>query len=366
MRASRLVNLLLLLQTRGGLTAAELARDLEVSVRTVYRDVEALAEAGVPIYAERGPRGGVRLVDGYRTRLTGLTAEEAEALFLSGLPGPAAELGLGTVVAAARLKVLAALPPELRTRASRINERFHLDAPGWFHRGEALPYLGALANAVWESRRVAIGYRRPGTDAPVLRRVEPLGLVLKGGIWYLVARTNGQYRTYRASRVTEVRPEDGTFERPADFDLAAYWAASITAYEGEQDGTEILLRVDPANLAIVTDLIGSARVDVLGPELPGGALLLRVRFTWDDEAVMALFRLGARVELVGSEQIRVRLLRMARTVLEHHRQGATPGGAAADLAPETVEQTEPAQASGAERTEPAQPPREVVAAPAGR
>src|SRR5437773_9623116 len=161
MRASRLVSLLLLLQSRGGQTAAELARELEVSVRTIHRDFDALSASGVPIYAERGPHGGIRLVDGYRTRLTGMTADEAEALFLSGLPGPAAELGLGTVVTAARLKVLAALPPELRARASRISQRFHLDAPDWFQASEQLAYLERLATAVWENEQIEIEYPHP-------------------------------------------------------------------------------------------------------------------------------------------------------------------------------------------------------------
>src|SRR5512141_906336 len=160
MRAGRLVSLLLLLQTRGHLTAEQLARELEVSVRTIYRDVDALSQAGVPIYAERGPLGGIRLVDGYRTPLTGLTDTEAETLFLSGLPGPAAELGLGTVVAAARLKVLAALPPELRARASRISQRFHPDAPGWFQASDSVPHLQTISTAVWEDRRINISYRR--------------------------------------------------------------------------------------------------------------------------------------------------------------------------------------------------------------
>ena len=198
MRASRLVSLLLILQSRGGQTAAELARELEVSVRTIHRDVDALSASGVPIYADRGPHGGIRLVDGYRTRLTGMTADEAEALFLAGLPGPAAELGLGTVVAAARLKVLASLPTELRGRASRLVERFHLDAAAWYHPDEAVPCLGELSEAVWEARRVKIGYDRG--DKTVDRILEPLGLVLKAGVWYLVAGVDGQPRTYRVSR----------------------------------------------------------------------------------------------------------------------------------------------------------------------
>src|SRR4051794_10247922 len=152
MRASRLVSLLLLLQARGRMTAQELANELEVSPRTIYRDVESLSSAGVPVYADRGPTGGYQLVDGYRTRLTGLTAEEAESLFFTGMPGPAAELGLGTVLAAAELKLMAALPSGIAERAGRIRERFHLDVPGWFHGGNATPYLRAVAQAVWNQQ----------------------------------------------------------------------------------------------------------------------------------------------------------------------------------------------------------------------
>lgn len=222
MRASRLLSTLLLLQTRGRMTAREIADELEVSIRTVYRDVEALSAAGVPIYADRGPAGGYQLVDGFRTRLTGLTGNEAEALFLGGGPGPAAELGLGTVLAAAQLKLLAALPPELRSRATRIRERFHLDAPGWFRDPEAPEFLDLVATAVWEQRRVLIKYTK-WDRTPVERLLEPLGLVLKGVAWYVVARGRTRINAYRVSRIVSAVVLGEEFERPSGFDLGGYW-----------------------------------------------------------------------------------------------------------------------------------------------
>lgn len=337
MRASRLVNLLLLLQTRGRMTAGQLSGELEVSERTIHRDVDALSAAGVPIYAERGPHGGVQLVEGYRTRLTGMTAEEAEALFLSGLPGPAAELGLGTVMTAARLKVLAALPAELRTRASRLVERFHLDASGWFQTGEPVPHLGSLAEAVWEARRVAISYRRG--DRLVDRTVEPLGLVLKGGTWYVIAATEGQLRTYRVSRVAAAEVTDERFDRPGAFDLASYWTESTAAYEREVPRLEVVVRVDPDKLPVLEDLAGTyavrtaERLEPPGGTDPDGWIHLRLRVDWPHEVPGRLTAVGSGLEVLAPEEVRAAVQEVARRVLARYAasaaatKGSAPGAA---------------------------------------
>jgi predicted DNA-binding transcriptional regulator YafY len=329
MRASRLVNVLLLLQTRGGLTASELARELEVSIRTIYRDVEALSAAGVPIYADRGPQGGIRLVEGYRTRLTGLTDEEAKALFLSGMPGPAAQLGFGTVVVAARLKILAALPPELRARATRISERFHLDAPGWFQVPEEVPHLEALAEAVWEERRVAVEYKRE--DRVVVSRVlEPLGLVLKAGTWYVVARAEGQDRTYRVSRFVSAQLLPERFERPSDFDVAGFWAESIAAYERELPRIEVSLRMRRDALARLADVVGQRHADLAiasAREEREGSLVLTLTYEDVEQASGPMLRLGGYAEVVAPEELRYRVLEAARGIVRDYEPSVAVGGA---------------------------------------
>ncbi|GAA1122957.1 helix-turn-helix transcriptional regulator [Nocardiopsis composta] len=304
MRADRLLSFLLLLQNRGRMTAAELAAELECSERTVYRDAEALGAAGIPIYADRGTGGGYRLMDGYRTRLTGLTAGEADSLFFTGLPGPADALGLGSELALVRLKLLAALPGELRERAERVGARFHLDATAWWRTPAATPHLAALADAVWEERTVQIGYRR-FDGSTVQRTVDPLGLVLKGDTWYVLARpspattrtspaapgrpagppaedasgaehaehmtasaekrkkttetapgrdSDRQVRTYRVDRIKELTDTGLSFTRPDDFDLPALWAAWAEEFESSRYRLHTRVRLTDRGLHLLPSL----------------------------------------------------------------------------------------------------------------
>lgn len=311
MRAARLVQLLLILQTRGQVSAPELARELEVSVRTVYRDLEALSAAGVPVYSEPGRNGGARLVDGYRTRLTGLTTSEADAVLLSGIPDAAAELGLGTVLAAAQLKVLAALPPELRGRATRVRQRFHLDAPGWFRRTEDLPHLATVAEALWADQPLLIAYERQGEVTE--RRLEPLGLVLKAGVWYLVARRDGDVRTYRVSRIVGAEVLDEPFERPDEFDLASHWAASSEAFEQVVQTVEVVALVEREyfpSLRHCTDRRSWEQLEATSRQLPvtdDGRVEVRFPAETVDIALHQLLPMGAHLEVLEPAELRASL-----------------------------------------------------------
>lgn len=249
MRAARLIRMVLLLQSRPTMTAAELAQELEVSERTVTRDAQALSEAGVPVYAERGRAGGYRLVGGYRTRLTGLARDEAEALFLSGLPSALREMGLEDAASAARLKVSAALLPSLRNASTGVARRFHLDAPGWYREPATPELLPAVAEAVWDDRTVLARYRRPGQDTEVERELAPYGLVLKAGVWYLCARAADDFRVYRIDRFTSVTVSDTRFVRDGDFDLPGFWNERAAQFARSILRAEVTLRLSEAAAA---------------------------------------------------------------------------------------------------------------------
>lgn len=321
MRASRLVSLLLLLQTRGRMTAQALANELEVSVRTIYRDVDSLHAAGVPLYGDSGRDGGYQLLDGYRTRLTGLTSEEAESLFLAGLPGPAAELGLGSVVAAASLKLMAALPPELRDRAGRISSRFHLDAPSWYHDPDDTPFLAAVANAVWHERVLRIRYHRWKAPQDVTRTLEPYGLVLKAGRWYLVARGTGSLATYRVSQILSLETLDTPFTRPPDFDLPSYWRSYLNDFESRRHRGSALIRLSPSAVARLPDCMPAAVVTAVtttAQPLADGWLQARIPIESNAHAIADLLRLGPDVEILAPPDLRTLMTETIRALSAHY------------------------------------------------
>ncbi|TMR94401.1 helix-turn-helix transcriptional regulator [Nonomuraea basaltis] len=325
MRASRLVSILLLLQTRGRMTARELADRLEVSVRTIYRDVESLHAAGIPLYGDAGPKGGYQLLDGYRTRLTGLTADEAESLFLAGLPGPAAELGLGAVVTAAQLKLMAALPVELRDRAGRIQERFHLDAPTWYRDQDPVTFLAAVADAVWNERRIQVRYRRWKEPQEVERRLDPYGLVVKAGRWYLVAGVGEDVRTYRVSQILDLHALPEGFTRPEGFDLAAYWQGYLAEFEARLRWGEAEVRLSPRGVERLADLmtpgVVAAAQQTAGPPDEEGWTRVTVPIESIEHALGEFLRLGTDAEVLSPGELRDRLAAAAKVLAERYGSG---------------------------------------------
>jgi predicted DNA-binding transcriptional regulator YafY len=312
MRASRLLSILMLLQTRGRMTAQALADEFEVSVRTIYRDIDELSAADVPVYADRGPNGGFELLDGYRTKLTGLSPAEAATLFLAGLPGPAAELGLADLLTTAQLKLTAALPQGAQHTANRLAARFHLDPVGWFRSADDARLLPAIADAVWNQRCVEIRYQRPTSVVP--RKVQPLGLVLKGGAWYLVAQIGGQPRTYRVSNIVDLSGTEERFERPKDFDLVRFWTTASRAYEVGLYRGKAVLRVSPRGMRRL-DLFGSAvaqaAAETANPPDSDGWVQVVIPVEAIDQAAADFMRLGTDAEVVDPPELRHRIAEMA-------------------------------------------------------
>ncbi|MBG0855924.1 WYL domain-containing protein [Streptomyces spinoverrucosus] len=318
MRAARLIKMVLLLQSRPTMTAAELARELEVSERTVTRDAQALSEAGVPVYADRGRAGGYRLIGGYRTRLTGLHRGEAEALFLSGVPGALREMGLEDAASAARLKVSAALLPSLRDASRTAAQRFHLDAPNWFKEPRTPELLPAVADAVWDDRRIVARYVRG--EAEVVRELEPYGLVLKAGVWYLCARVadHGAFRVYRIDRFTAVEPGEERFARDGEFELPAFWEERAEQFARSILRAEVVVRLSGEGVRRLPFALDpqSARdaLAAVGAPDDDGWVTVTLPVESEEVAHTQLTALGPEVEVLAPEELRARFARDARRI----------------------------------------------------
>lgn len=313
MRAGRLVSMLLLLQQRGGMTAEGLARELGVSVRTVYRDAEALAAAGIPIYGESGHAGGYRLLDGYRTKLTGLTEGEAEALALSGVPAAATDLGLQTELAALELKLSAAMPKAQRERAEEAKRLFHLDVVGWFRRAEPVPFLALVANAAWERRRLQVRYSRWAEPKEVERELCPLGLVLKSGQWYLVATVeDGPARMYKVTNLLAAKKTDLRFDRPEGFDLAKWWSRQLEDFDSRRYRGEARVRFSPESVAKAPDNLDADSVAAIGEGSldPEGWTVATIPIETHAHAAGELLRLGG-LEVLEPASLRTLMRKLA-------------------------------------------------------
>ena len=324
MRASRLLSLQMLLETQGRMSAQALSEALEVSVRTLYRDVDQLSAAGVPIYAERGRNGGFALLPGWKTTLTGLTPSEAQAVFLSGLPGPAQDLGLGSDVEGARLKLLSSLPASWREDAQRVSTRLHLDPVDWYRESDPTPHLPTVAAAVWSGHQVAMRYESWADT--VERTVSPLGLVLKAGVWYLVAlpavAANSAAvgpRTYRVSNILAATALATAVRRPARFDLAGYWAQSIQRFESGIYTGEAALLATPAGLKGLRALSSAvARAVAAAPpsRRKDGRVAVTAPIESVEHACGQLMRLSPQVEVLRPAALRLALVERVRATAQ--------------------------------------------------
>lgn len=316
MRADRLLSIMMLLQHRGRMRAEELARELEVSVRTIYRDIDALSFSGVPVYADGGPGGGYSLLDSYRTELTGLSREETEALFLLSIPGPLSGLSAGKKLKSAMRKIASSVSADLEAGEARARERFYLDSVPWFHRGESVNCLDSLHHAVWHSRKVRISYQDKKGRASE-REIAPYALVAKGANWYLVADTSKGMRVFRVARIQQLAETGVSFIRREKFCLETFWKQWSGAFIDSLQGFAVELSAAPDALAYLCRIWDDVK-DAMqsAPAYNGGRIPFIRHFNDEYEALYQILQLGTIVRVEGPrlfrQKIRNEIANMAR------------------------------------------------------
>jgi predicted DNA-binding transcriptional regulator YafY len=315
---------MMLLQSKGRLTAKELARELEVSERTIYRDVTALGTSGVPLYTEPGPGGGISLMEHYRSDLTGLTKEEVQALFMLSIPAPLMDLGLDRRLKGALFKLSAALPVALRGQEHRARQRIHIDSDRWEPAGEAGPYLMILQQAVWGDNRLEIQYRSLlGSRAGTLKaEIEPYGLVAKEGAWYLVAFRVDHIVVLGVDRILDARLSTEKFVRSADFDLVSFWQTWCVENQDRRPRFETTVRVSAAFQPFVSRVWGDTIAMEIGDgneNQEAGATVWRLVFSSFDEARGRLLALGRSVEVIEPLALRLSVIDFAHQIVSLYR-----------------------------------------------
>ena len=322
MRADRLLSILLLLQVHGRLTTRELAQRLGVCERTIHRDMGALSVAGVPVVSDRGVTGGWSLIEEYQTRLTGLNLAEIQALALTRPPQVLADLGLEQASDAAFIKLLAALPLLGRRNAEDMRQRIHVDMTGWKSFSDEAPFLSMVQDALWADRRLKICYQRNDGQS-VERMVDPLGLVAKLNIWYLVAAVEGEPRTYRISRLQQVESIAEPCQRPAKFNLAAFWQQSTSAFKTSLPRYQVSLRVAPGFLERLRFPARYARIENItdaDPPDPTGWKLASLCFESESDGAAGVLSFGAQVEVLDPLELRDRVIELARSVVKFYNE----------------------------------------------
>ncbi|HLO33428.1 MAG TPA: WYL domain-containing protein [Anaerolineales bacterium] len=315
MRADRLLSLLMLLKTRGKMTARQLAQELEVSERTIYRDIVALSTSGVPVYTEDGPGGGISLIESYTTDLTGLNAEEVRALAMLNVPEPLNKLGVGRELRAAMFKLSAALPSTSRENETRTRQRIHLDATGWFEPEEPVPHLQTIQNALFHEHKLHLTWREFRTS--VEQSLTPYGLVAKSNTWYLVAGKEGHIRVLRVSRIIAAQMLPETFEYPQDFNLAAFWKCWCEEFQKNRPIFLVTARVSPALLAHLPHIFGEQTSDILArasaPDKDGFRILI-LPFESFESARARILGLGRAIEVLEPLALRMSVIDFAQQI----------------------------------------------------
>lgn len=320
MRADRLITILMYLQTEGRMTAAELARRLEVSERTIYRDMDALSASGVPIYADSGAGGGFSLPPDYRTKVDGLTAQEIHALFLNMSNRAFQQLGIGQSLRSALLKLLNALPGPNRQNADWIQNRVYLDTDAWYRFKEHVPYIQAAQQAIWEEKEVVMTYATQ-TDGEILMRLKPYGLVAKAGIWFIVGEAESQTQAYRLSRIRSFQILEDRFSRPEQFDLQSFWHGWVARFESERTRYSVVLEISQEGLPLLSQAIGEAakqQAELQKSMVRSGWRRLTLSFANKEEALSRILALGLHAKVIQPMELRQSIRKHAADLLQFY------------------------------------------------